>query len=386
MKKFVLLLLIVPFVFSIGYSTYCSSIESFVTNLTYAFNNDKINSNTVLTSLNETSPSYYNCTSKHILVIEGDMSYSYKVDGVDEGTFIKHIFLLGGGTHNITAYKEGYITKTKQVTLSNFTLVEFSLEKNQSKSESSSSSSGGGPTPNVFYKLDKDSILGYMNLVASDIGLNNSEIEYQKKVYSHVPFEVKYVRISVGNANSIYYYFKNDWNQTVNVTLIAVIPKSVSQNLTGVAIVSGYKVIKSDPIIEWNKQIAPNQQVSVGYTVMKNVTEVKPLIVLFSGITVPEEVTTSQNVTESTSENITTTQQNITQSNATSTTNKNNSLQVVPSSQIDLKPYILPIVIGVTVGVGIIAGIMFFRNRNHYDELEEALNSLDNLFKTRRRK
>ncbi len=369
---FVVLVLLV---FSSVYALNCTYVEYYVDNLTAGANVGKINFEIAKESL-QNSAKAYGCTGKGILVIEGDDIYTYSINDSSIGDFYHKIFLEQNGTYKISATKEGYIPQSITINLSagEYKEIHFSLQQNTTTT-STTSSGGGGPAPNVYYKLDKDSISNYLSKLAAELNLNKNEVEYQKKVYSYVPFEVKYIRVSVGGANSLYYYFKNDWNQTVKVRLIMVIPKEIAKNLNGVSIVAGYKVIKEDPILEWDYDVSPGKEVRVGYTITGNITIVEPLVVLFENVSLPNikpKVETTVQKPKANEENIT---ENVT----------NKTVQEIPPKSTFNFNWLLLVIIVSTVSASFV-GYYLYRRKKRYEELQEALNALDTLFKTHRRR
>ncbi len=377
MKRYLMLFLILT-LFSIGYSLNldCDIVKNYVTNLSYSYEHYEFSDEVLINALNATSINYFNCTNKWIVILDGDRKYSYEVDGEKIGSFNRSVIYLSPGVHQINVSAEGYSNKTFEINITGFYILHVNLIELQTTS--SQNGGTGGPTPNIFYKLDKDSILSYLGNFANELGLNKSEVEYQEKVYSIVPFETKYIRVSVGGGNSLYYYFKNNWNQSVNVTLVVVIPKNITSNLNGVAMVAGYKVVKEDPIVEWNYLVAPGKEVKVGYTIAKNITKVEPLIVLFHGIKLPETTEkSSKNLSNNEFWNKTTTEINESESNQT-------TKAISPKK--NLKINLLFIAIPIVVGAIAFVSILLYKRRKAYNELEEALDKLDTILKTRRRR
>ncbi len=366
---------IVLLVFSSVYALNCTYVEYYVNNLTDAANSGKINFEVAKESL-QNSAKAYGCTGNGILIIEGNDVYTYSINGSSVGEFYHKIFLEQSGTYIISATKDGYIPQSTTVNLSagEYKIIYFSLQQNTTTT--STTSSAGGPAPNIFYKLDKQSISYYLDKIAPELNLSNEEIEYQKKVYSYVPFEVKYIRVSIAGANSLYYYFKNDWNKEVKVRLIMVIPKEIAKNLTGVSLVSGFKVIKEDPILEWDYEVPAGKEVKVGYTITGNITVVEPLVVLFENVSLPStqpkqvETTIQKPKTSNLTENVTT----------------NKTVREIPTENKSNFNWLSLIIIIVSVGSASFAGYYLYRRRRRYEELQEALNALDSFFKTRRRK
>ncbi len=362
-------------VFSSVYALNCTYMEYYVNNLTVAANAGKINFEIAKESL-QNSAKAYGCTGKGILVIEGNDVYTYSINGSSVGSFYHEIFLEQNGTYTISATKEGYIPQSITINLSAGEYKEIYFNLQQNTTATSTTSSGGGPAPNMYYKLDKDSISNYLSKIAAELNLSNEDVEYQKKVYSYVPFEVKYIRVSVGGANSLYYYFKNDWNKTVKVRLIMVIPKEIAKNLTGVSIVSGYKVIKEDPILEWDYEVPSGKEVRVGYTITGNITIVEPLVVLFENVSLPsskpkpvETTVKNPKVNENETENVT-----------------NKTVQKITTENKSNFNWFLFVIIIVSIASSSFVGYYLYRRKKRYEELQEALNALDTLFKTRRRR
>ncbi len=354
----------------------CNSVKYYVENVTYGANSGKIDFSTAIESLSN-SMNAYKCTNKGVLILEGSAEYSYKINGTSVGSFVKKIFLRPEGSYSIVA-SNGSLTQTKNVTLDagKIIILHFDIKPQQKKP----SSGGSGPIENTFYTLDKDSILDYLNNIHDELNLSNKDVEYQKMVYNDFKFNVKYIRYKFGDANSLYYYFTNKDDRVANITLILVIPKSISKNLNGVAISTGYKIIRNDPIVAWDYKVKPGSTVKVGYTVEKNITSVLPIVVLFHNIDIKQSKTPIGSVQNNTTNQTEPNNTNNTTENVTK--NETGNLVITPPKrEIPLWPFFVAGVAAVIVGLY----ILLYKRGRHYDELERALSTLESFSKNRRR-
>ena len=367
-----------------SFSTLYNSTYDLLTNCTTAANKNikNIDYHTWVDCLNRTSfvlNGSCGYGSKGILFLRGYGTYKYEVyngsNKIYSNTTKQVVYILPNGTYTVKISESGYIPKNMKFELDpgdfNFTYIE--LEKNTTTQNQTQGGGGGGLPTNTFVNISNDYVKQELDSLKDVLGLSNEEVEYQKKVLDYVNVQTKYFLFATESSNTLYYYIYNNWNKSVNVTIVVDIPKEISQNMSGISLKSGYKIIKSDPIVSWNLNVGSGKSAYVEYTVMKNITTVVPPVLLFHGIELPKKPQNNQSNQ---------TINNNTQTNQMNQTNQiNQTNQTAPKIKKEKKKFnmnIVWIIVGVIIGsLGVFIYFYFFRRRKPHEIVEKSLNQIE---------
>ena len=379
MKELIFILLL-TFLISVSFSSIGNSTYNLLTNCTIAANKDIDNYHTWVDCLNRTSfvlNGSYSYGSKGILFLRGYSKYNFEIyNGTKKiySNLTKQIvYLLPNGNYTLKISSTGYVTDNLKIKLNpgEFKFYYFELQKN-STTKNKTSTSNNGLISNTFVDLSNTYIKEELKDLKDTLGLSDENISYQEKVLDYTKVHVKYYLFVNQNANTLYYYVYNNWNKTINVTIVVEIPKEISQNLDGVSLKSGYKLIKSDPIVSWNLNIMSGKSAYVEYTVTnKNITTITPPVLLFSGIELPKSINKTINQTTVQNQTINLTSEN----NQTQPINETNSTKKIGNHKgFNILTWILAIIL---ISLGILTLYFYLFRKKPHQLIEKSLDKIE---------
>ena len=389
MREIIFISLIVLLV-GISFSDIGNSTYNLLTNCTTAANNGIGDYHTWVDCLNRTSfvlNGSYNYGSKGILFLRGYSTYTFEVYNGSKQLYSNStkqiVYILPIGNYTVKVSSNGYISQTKdyKLTPGEFIYTYFELEKNTTSNKTSTSGSGGGIPSNTFVDISNSYVKAELESLKDELNLTDEQIQYQEKVLDYTKVHVKYYLFTMNNANTLYYYIYNNWNKTINVTVVVDIPKEVSKDLNGVSLRTGYKIIKSDPIVSWNFNIGSGKSAYVSYTVTnENITTVVPPALIFHNVELPKS--NNQVVNQNSSNN---SSNNLISSNVTEKTNETENNQsnaimnntVINSSKKKSNDELLWILIVIAIIVGIMGIYFYFFRRKPHQVIEKSLNQIE---------